>query len=735
MSNKLMGLARHCGLLLALGVSGCGGGGGSGGGTDPTFTIGGSVSGLSGTVVLQNNGGDDLSITSDGIFTFAKSVQGSFAVSILHQPTTQTCIVASGSGTASSNVSGVAVSCTTNTYTVGGSVSGLVRPITLQIDGAETRSVLQNGEFQFNTPLNSGASYSVSVAAQAPAQSCTVTSGAGSSLSDVTNVSVVCVADLSARFLPVVSSPSVDVRGGKSGLLVVASNDVSTQPFWISSSDVRVFGFALPYEVDSSGKISGGLGTTLFFQTSDDSHDGHIWALDLTGASSLKPRQLSSQKLDPTCQYFGKVIQKDLMDPASAFLLLDVPDTTPCIWGSSSGRHVILVRLTDTETTPAVSLPAVPFYFFDIWPFYSPDGVLAGIAAIDANHNLNLYTDESFASSTTLLTGINGFASRRIDQVSPISTLMTDPTSNFFTVSSTTGGQSLYRIDHSGTVSGPLYDFNSENLSLAQDDDYLYFRDVQSLSSMTGSWADHVLRVPLDGSAPATLLYTYVNSSIGSPSVSLIGSNGSTLLLQRAGVIDPMTSQPASTVEAISLAAPSTPTILASKPGYGYPVQLFDDHIYITVDQVDPSAPVFSLIYASEILNLDGTVAQPLRSHSAFLFDGLSMFQISGITRGGYAGGTLLRLVDDPNSSHPWVQVLNTSGSAYNLPSGGQYDVLAWLAAHTSSLSLGDALTYGGRPGLIFDSQSNVIRDVAVQNSDLRFPSSVWFNYMFGDGV
>ena len=42
--------------------------------TTSTYSIGGSVSGLSGTVVLQDNGGDDLSVTGNGSFTFATPV-------------------------------------------------------------------------------------------------------------------------------------------------------------------------------------------------------------------------------------------------------------------------------------------------------------------------------------------------------------------------------------------------------------------------------------------------------------------------------------------------------------------------------------------------------------------------------------------------------------------------------------------------------------------------------------
>ena len=86
-----------------------------------TYTIGGTVAGLTGTgLVLRNNGGDDRGVTSAGSFTFAASVAqgGAYAVTVHAQPVGQTCTVTNGSGTASANVASVLVNCTDNTYAI-----------------------------------------------------------------------------------------------------------------------------------------------------------------------------------------------------------------------------------------------------------------------------------------------------------------------------------------------------------------------------------------------------------------------------------------------------------------------------------------------------------------------------------------------------------------------------------------------------------------------------------------
>eukprot|EP01030_Chromulinospumella_sphaerica_P002628 gene2628-2570_t len=82
-----------------------------------TYTVGGSVSGLAGgTVVLQNNGRDDLSVASNGGFTFGTALAGgtAYAITVRTQPSGQSCTVRNGTGTVgSANVSTVDVSCAT----------------------------------------------------------------------------------------------------------------------------------------------------------------------------------------------------------------------------------------------------------------------------------------------------------------------------------------------------------------------------------------------------------------------------------------------------------------------------------------------------------------------------------------------------------------------------------------------------------------------------------------------
>lgn len=173
------------------------------------YSIGGTVSGLAAgnDVVLQNNAGDNHTVSANGGFTFPASIDdgSSYAVTVLTDPTVpnQTCVVTGGgvaddgSGTlAGANVTDVDVTCTTIKYAVGGSVAGLPggESVTLLNNGTESVVVLIDGNFVFPTSLDDGTSYIVTVSAQ-PAGAICAFSG-GSDTGDIAgadaDVTVVC---------------------------------------------------------------------------------------------------------------------------------------------------------------------------------------------------------------------------------------------------------------------------------------------------------------------------------------------------------------------------------------------------------------------------------------------------------------------------------------------------------------------------------------------------------------
>lgn len=107
--------------LLLIALTSCGGGGSDGFGAmggGAMYTIGGTVTGLVGSgLVLQNNGGGDLTVCTDCSFTFTAEVANgaAYAVTVKTQPSSpvQNCVVASnGSGTVDgASVTDIAVVC------------------------------------------------------------------------------------------------------------------------------------------------------------------------------------------------------------------------------------------------------------------------------------------------------------------------------------------------------------------------------------------------------------------------------------------------------------------------------------------------------------------------------------------------------------------------------------------------------------------------------------------------
>ena len=162
-----------------------------------TFSIGGVLSGLASgkSVILRNNGSDTLILSSNGNFIFATQLTAgaSYSIGIVIQPTGQTCLVANGSGTATTNVTNVNVSCSA-TYTVAGSISGLTASgLVLRLNASSL--IIANGatSFKFATALTDTSPYSVSVGVQPIGMSCSVNYGTGViNAANITNVAVAC---------------------------------------------------------------------------------------------------------------------------------------------------------------------------------------------------------------------------------------------------------------------------------------------------------------------------------------------------------------------------------------------------------------------------------------------------------------------------------------------------------------------------------------------------------------
>lgn len=83
--------------------------------------IGGTVNGLNGTLVLQNMGGDNLTLTNYGVFRFDTAVNNlsNYVVTVFTQPTTQFCVVTNSSGQVNgAEITDIMVNCSENTISL-----------------------------------------------------------------------------------------------------------------------------------------------------------------------------------------------------------------------------------------------------------------------------------------------------------------------------------------------------------------------------------------------------------------------------------------------------------------------------------------------------------------------------------------------------------------------------------------------------------------------------------------
>jgi 6-phosphogluconolactonase (cycloisomerase 2 family) len=140
--------------------------------TTNNYSVGGVVQGLTATgLVLQLNGTLDLPVSADGSFTFPGTFDSgsNFSVTVIAQPTGpfQTCVVTNASGVIGGGDVSVPVSCTTDMFSVGGTVTGLTGSgLVLQLNGGQDLPIGSNGAFEFPDELLRGSQYNVTIRSQ-----------------------------------------------------------------------------------------------------------------------------------------------------------------------------------------------------------------------------------------------------------------------------------------------------------------------------------------------------------------------------------------------------------------------------------------------------------------------------------------------------------------------------------------------------------------------------------------
>lgn len=143
------------------------------------FLVRGTATGLSGAGLVLGLNGQALQVPADGPFEFPGAIPtgAQFAVIVTAAPEHQDCAVEGGAGViGSADVTDVAVTCTTRTYPVGGTVSGLAGSGLVLRLNAQDLPITQNGAFEFPSLVAEGSTYAVSVRTQplGPAQTCSI---------------------------------------------------------------------------------------------------------------------------------------------------------------------------------------------------------------------------------------------------------------------------------------------------------------------------------------------------------------------------------------------------------------------------------------------------------------------------------------------------------------------------------------------------------------------------------
>jgi len=220
-----------------------------------TFPINVEVSGLiQSGLILQNNDGDDLAISSNGAYTFKTLVpsRAKYVVTVKTPPANQACTVINGTGFAVGEIPAISVLCDSieKTHSIGGTVTGLQQGDTVVLlnNDNESIEIKADGVFRFSTGAVVSSGYRVIVKKPPTNKICTVFKGTGVGVNaPVTDIEVVCS---EKRFTVggVIAGLNVDK------LVILLNNSDTNDALFIETNGV--FTFLNPVAYDAGYRVT-----------------------------------------------------------------------------------------------------------------------------------------------------------------------------------------------------------------------------------------------------------------------------------------------------------------------------------------------------------------------------------------------------------------------------------------------------------------------------------------------
>jgi hypothetical protein len=721
-----------------------------------TFTIGGTVSGLtgSGTVALADTGAGNSGAIGNGGFTLpnALSAGASYAVTATAS-TGETCTLTNGSGTlGSANVTNIVVACSASTpasFTIGGAVSGLSLGGSVQLENSadgDELTVSVNGPFTLKVSQGSGQTYSVGIAVQPSGETCAITNGSGTVASaNVTNIAVACAASGTGPsgagfWLPFSAAPVAGTSGGKSGLFLIASNSIDSAPApqFVTTNPVTLLGLAFQGAVYGSTPPTEVTPALIIYAAAGTDGNTHLFGLNLANPSNSSsaptPTQITNLSVPASkniCS--GGQTQTNGIMPSTLQIVVYVatpqagatPGTNGYCAGVTGGTYYV-INYTDSPTTvPAVtnipggsaSLPALA-YDGNFSPLYQNTGVLGGLLYWDATtQDENFYTSALFSSSTTLLTGVTGTPAACVSVNSVINGGAQYLGGRYLADVPTASGISAFDFTPAGAAA---QFFGGVAASCISDPTNLYF-----LGTLSGGSSQAIYQEPLSTiQTPQTLLGGLPLPSV-SAEYSLIGSTGTVLIFDdfstsAGGAVSStlfnvpvgVTSASATTIGG-PYAGSLVVAFLASPSGAAAGA----DVLFLSENNPTTTNSVTSVSFSSQVLGPTGAVVLPPSNSAVWQSFGVFSTELSGYvlqikgitdTTGSYGGATL-NLMNVGSLSAAPIPLTTPGGATYVVPAG---DTLSTTGFYGTTIAVAEFISE--TTGTVFSAAVDVSQHVIL---------------------